>query len=79
MRESDSSPPELLSTGGLAARLGCSVSALKKWEKARLIPPATRLEGSDRRVWHTDDLVTIRERLEARRGAREHGDRVPAA
>lgn len=78
MRESDLSPPELLSTGGLAARLGCSISGLKKWERLGVIPPAARVEGSDRRVWRVDDLAAIRERLEQRQAARQR-DRVPAA
>ena len=61
----------LLSTGGLAARLGVSQSAVKLWERDGVIPAAIMVEGSGRRVWRLVDLPAIREGLAERRARRE--------
>ena len=41
----------LISTGGLARRLGYSVSNIKKLERRGRIPRGIVLEGSGRKVW----------------------------
>ncbi len=58
---------ELLSTGGLAARLGVSVSLIGKLEREGVIPRAIVIQGSKRKVWRADQLPTIREQFDARR------------
>ncbi len=60
----------LLSTGGLAARLGVSPSAVSLWEREGVIPRAIVIEGSGRKVWRLVDLPTIRKGLEERRARR---------
>jgi len=60
----------LLSTGGLATRLGVSQSAVKLWEREGVIPPAIVIEGSGRRAGRLVDLPAIRKGLEDRRARR---------
>ncbi len=57
----------LISTGGLAARLGVSVSLIAKLERQGVIPAGIVIEGSRRKVWRGDQLPTIREQFDARR------------
>ena len=49
----------LMSIGGVARRLGVSVSTVRNYERAGAIPPAMRLEGSDRRCWRESDLSGV--------------------
>jgi DNA-binding transcriptional MerR regulator len=70
---------QFVSIGGLAARLGVSTSAIRKWECQGIIPAAARLEGSDRRVYSLADLEAIRERVEARRRQAQRGAPAPTA
>ena len=58
----------LISTGGVAQRLGVPTSTLKFWERRGEIPAASRIEGSDRRVWRERDLEQIAKRVQ------EHSD-----
>lgn len=60
----------LISTGGLAARIGRSPSTIKYFEAAGVIPPAVRVEGSNRRVWRDSDVAVI-EDLIGRRTQRQ--------
>jgi len=60
----------LISTGGVAQRLGVPESTLKWWERRGEIPAAARVEGSDRRVWRESDLALIAKRIEEHSGAR---------
>ncbi len=60
----------LLSTDGLAARLGVSQSAVKLWEREGVIPRGIVIEGSGRKVWRLADLPIIRKGLEERRARR---------
>lgn len=64
------------STGGLARTLGVSPTTVRKWEGLGLVPRATRLEGSDRRVYAIDDLDSLRQRIERRR---RRGEGAPSA
>ncbi len=57
----------LISTGGLARRLGVSLSLIARLERQGVIPAGTVVEGSKRKVWRGDQLPTIREQFEARR------------
>lgn len=59
----------LISTGGVALRLGVPTSTLKFWERRGEIPASSRVEGSDRRVWRERDLEQIARRVQ------EHSDR----
>jgi len=68
-----STPDELISTGGLAARVGRSPSTIKFWETEGVIPPAIRIEGSNRRAWKVSEIDLIRERIAARRAERLSG------
>jgi DNA-binding transcriptional MerR regulator len=61
---------ELISTGGLAARVGRSPSTIKFWESEGVIPQAIRIEGSNRRAWWVSDVDLIQERIAAR--GRQH-------
>ena len=61
----------LLSTGGLAARLGVSQSAVKLWEREGAIPRGIVIEGSGRKAWRLVDLPNIQRCVEARRARRE--------
>ena len=69
---------DLISIGGVAKRLNISPSTVRLWERRGLIPPATRLEGSDRRVWRIGDLVAISPRPEAHRDTTGH-EQAPTA
>ncbi|MDP9357334.1 MAG: hypothetical protein M3R02_19005 [Chloroflexota bacterium] len=63
-----SSPAEtLISTGGLAARLGVSVSLIKKLEREGIIVPGIVIEGSGRKVWRGEQLPAIQSQFDARR------------
>ncbi|MDP9354397.1 MAG: hypothetical protein M3R02_03800 [Chloroflexota bacterium] len=56
---------ELISTGGLAQRLGCSISLLKKLDATgQIAAPALRIEGSGRRVWRADDLPALERQVD---------------
>ncbi len=57
----------LISTGGLARRLGVSISLVARLEKQGVIPAGIVIEGSRRKVWRGDQLPTIREQFDARR------------
>ena len=52
----------LVSIGGVARRLGVSVSTVRNYERAGVLVPAMRVEGSDRRVWRESDLSGITRR-----------------
>lgn len=70
----------LISVAGVAREMGVSTNAVRKWEAQGLIPAAQRVEPGSRRVYRVDDLAVIRERVAAKRVARQQpGDRVPAA
>ena len=49
----------LMSSGGVARRLGVSLSTVRNLERAGVIPPAMRLEGSDRRCWRESDIIGV--------------------
>ncbi len=65
----------LISTGGLASRLGYSISNVKKLEKLGRIPAGIVIEGSGRKVWRAEDIEAIQEQLQARR--RKAADAMP--
>ena len=67
---------QLLSTSGAARELGVSVPWLQKLERRGLIPPAMRLEGSQRRVYTAEMVERIRE-IRAERGAGKAAAQVP--
>ncbi len=56
---------DLLSTGLVARRLGCSLSFLKDAERAGKLPATRRLIGVGRewRAWPVTDLPMIQERV----------------
>lgn len=58
---------ELIGPGELASRIGYSTSGVKKLERLGVIPPATRMSGSNHRVWRGDDLPRIVELVQAHR------------
>jgi DNA-binding transcriptional MerR regulator len=58
----------LISTGGVAQRLGVPTSTLKFWERRGEIPASSRVEGSDRRVWRESQLPQIAKRVEEHSG-----------
>ncbi len=58
---------KILSTGGLARRLGVSLTTVRRLEAAGIVQ-SFRLEGSDRRVFTIGDVEPIRVAMEARRG-----------
>ncbi len=51
--------PGLISSGGLATRLGVSLASVKAWESTGKIAPAMRISGSGRRAWRVSDLPLI--------------------
>ena len=57
----------LISTGGLAARLGVSTSLVKKLEREGVIVPGIVIEGSGRKVWRGEQFPAIQSQLEERR------------
>ncbi len=59
----------LLSIGGVAALVGRSPALLRVMEQEGVLPPASRLVGSARRVYRVEDLPRIREAIANRRGA----------
>ncbi len=59
---------ELLSIGGVAARVGRSPALRRIMEQEGVIPPTLRLVGSERRVYRVEDLPRIREAIANRRG-----------
>ena len=70
-------PTRFLSTGGLARRLGVSLTTVRRLEAAGLVT-SDRLEGSDRRVFAIGDVEPIRAAMVARRGGAKKGA-VPTA
>ena len=56
---------DLVSTGFVAARVGCSRSFLKDAEQESKLPPTRRLIGVGRewRAWPLSDLPQIEERV----------------
>ena len=60
---------EVVGIGRVAAEIGVSRSAVRKWERLGVIPPAARVGGSDQRVYRLVDIGMIRERVEAMRAA----------
>jgi len=75
----DESTIALVSTGGLAARLGCSQSLITRLEQTGVIPRGIVIEGSGRKVWPTSDVDLIRARFNARRATARRGEAVSAA
>lgn len=63
-------PDELIGPQELAARVGLSVSGLKKLERLGHIPPALRLSGSNHRAWRGEDAEVVRQLVNERRAAR---------
>jgi len=49
----------LVSTGGVARRLGVSPSTVRNYERAGLIPEPMILEGSGRKAWRASDLADV--------------------
>ncbi len=60
----------LISTGGVALRLGVPASTLTFWERRGEIPASSRVEGSDRRVWRESQLPQIAKRVQEHSGTR---------
>jgi len=61
-----------LGIGGLAAALGVSRAAVRRWEVMGWIEPAPRMGEGDRRVFRPADVEIIRQRVDARRAAAGH-------
>jgi DNA-binding transcriptional MerR regulator len=62
----------LVSIGTVAARLGVTPGAIRKWERTGAIPPAARVEAGSmrRRVWTAQELAEMETTLEERRAHR---------
>ena len=58
------------STSGVARELGISNALIDKLERIGVIPRASRLVGSGRRLFTERDLAAIRDVVEERRKAR---------
>lgn len=58
-----------VSIGTVAARLGVTPHAIRKWELSGRIPAAARVEAGSmrRRVWTTDQLTEMEAALAGRR------------
>ena len=56
-----------LGINGVAARLGCSPSAVRLWEGQGRIPPAGRVAGTGRRVWRLAEIDAFTGEQTARR------------
>lgn len=69
-----STAEELLSVGGLAARLGRSPSTVKFWERTGVIPASLRVSGDNRRVWRSSDVALIERQIAARNGAQRRDE-----
>ncbi|MDP9470209.1 MAG: hypothetical protein M3Q71_06010 [Chloroflexota bacterium] len=70
--------PGLISSGGLAAHLGVSLSSIKAWEAAGRIAPALRISGSGRRAWRVTDLPVLERQVSELLGDRRRKDRAAA-
>ncbi len=59
----------LVSIGTVAARLGVTPGAIRKWERNGSIPPAVRVEAGTmlRRVWTSQELAEMEAALAGRR------------
>jgi DNA-binding transcriptional MerR regulator len=66
-----STTDELLSVGGLAARLNRSPSTLKLWERTGVIPESRRVFGANHRVWDARDLDLIEQRIAEHEASRQ--------
>jgi len=62
-----------LGINGVAARLGCSPSAVRSWEEQGRIPPAGRVAGTGHRIWRLAeiDAFTGSEQTARRRDRRQ--------
>lgn len=58
---------ELLGPGEVAARVGYSLSGLRRLERLGIIPPAPRMAGNGRRVYRRSDLEAVEESIKQRR------------
>jgi len=63
---------EFLGIGGLAAALGVSRSAVRRWEVMGWIEAAPRMGEGDRRVFRPADVEIIRRQVDVRRVAAGH-------
>jgi len=60
----------LLSIGGLATAVQCSPALLRHLEREGVLPPALRLDGSNRCVYRAEDVDRVRLILAERRARR---------
>lgn len=60
----------LMSIGGVAAAVQCSPALLRYLERQGVLPPPSRLDGSNRRVYRIEDVETVRRILAERRARR---------
>ena len=72
--------PDLISTLGVAQRLGVSPSAVKNWEEEGRIPPAfAKVLPGGRRVWRAEDIEAIAGSESARKRTRPQCEPQAAA
>ena len=69
----------LVSTGGVARRLGVSLSTVRNYERAGIIPESMTLEGSGRKAWRESDLADVPRRPTQIRPVRDEGPPLEAA
>ena len=69
----------LVSTGGVARRLGVSPSTVRNYERDGRIPEAMTLEGSGRKAWRESDLADVLSRPTPIRPVRDEGQPIEAA
>ncbi len=67
----DDTARRFVSIGTVARMVGKSPTTLRELEAAGILPPATRLEGLDRRLYSLGDVEIIRAALAERDAARQ--------
>jgi len=60
-----------VSIGAVAAKLGVSTTAVRKFEERGIIPRGQRLEGSRSRIWPVGDVELMQVRVAERRAERK--------
>jgi DNA-binding transcriptional MerR regulator len=67
----DSENRGFASIGAVANRLGVSTVMVRRYERAGIIPPGRRVDGSQARIWPLEEVVQMPARIAEQREKRK--------